>query len=80
VGSKYQELLRASGYSEIGSIAESLPIKLHAKLIEFNNETEITKRPPTFSIVKEWVARAQRLAESAISFRLLVTPHCLQAI
>jgi hypothetical protein len=36
VGSKYQELLRASGYSEICSIAESLPIKLHAKLIEFN--------------------------------------------
>jgi predicted flap endonuclease-1-like 5' DNA nuclease len=59
VGQKYQDLLRASGYSKIDSIAESSPNELYAKLIEVNNETEITKRPPTLSNVEKWVSAAK---------------------
>jgi predicted flap endonuclease-1-like 5' DNA nuclease len=59
VGSKYQELLRASGYRNLDSIAESPPKVLHAKLIEVNNEKEITKRSPTLSNVEKWVSAAK---------------------
>lgn len=59
VGPKYQELLRAAGYNTIKSIAETAPEALHAKLIEVNNETEITKRPPTMSNVEEWVTSSK---------------------
>jgi hypothetical protein len=47
VSQKYRDLLRAAGYSKIDTIAESSPTELFEKLIEVNNETEITKRPPT---------------------------------
>ena len=59
VGPKYQELFRAAGYNTIKSIAETTPEALHAKLIEVNNETEITKRPPTMSNVEDWVTSAK---------------------
>jgi len=59
VGPKYQELLRAAGYNTISSIAESTPETLFLKIIEINNETEITKRPPTMSNVEDWVTAAK---------------------
>jgi predicted flap endonuclease-1-like 5' DNA nuclease len=59
VGPKYQELLIASGYSKMSSIAETSPNVLHAKLIEVNNEKEITKRPPTLNNIEEWVSAAK---------------------
>jgi hypothetical protein len=59
VGPKYQKLLRASGYNQIGSIAESSPYVLHAKLIEVNAEAKITKRPPSLSNVEKWISEAK---------------------
>jgi predicted flap endonuclease-1-like 5' DNA nuclease len=58
VGPKYQELLRAAGYTSIKAIAMSNPEELYAKLIETNKEKEITKRPPTMSNVEEWINSA----------------------
>ena len=59
VGPKYQELLRAAGYNTISSIAKATPETLFSKLIEVNNVTEITKRPPTMSNVEDWVTAAK---------------------
>jgi len=59
VGPKYQELLRAAGYNTISSIAEATPETLYSKIIEINNETEITKRPPTMSNIEDWVTAAK---------------------
>ena len=59
VGPKYQELLRAAGYNTIKSIAKTPSETLHSKLIEVNNETEITKRPPTKNNVEDWVKAAK---------------------
>ena len=55
VGPKYQELLRAAGFETIRSIADSEPAELYDKLHATNDETEITKRPPTMSNVEDWV-------------------------
>ena len=58
VGPKYQELLRAAGYTSIKAIAESNPEALFSKLIETNEDTGITKRPPTQRNVEEWIKAA----------------------
>ncbi|MBD3171997.1 DUF4332 domain-containing protein [Candidatus Bathyarchaeota archaeon] len=58
VGPKYQELLREAGYNSINKIASADPEVLYEKLLEINEETGITKRPPTLSNVEEWVSSA----------------------
>ena len=58
VGPKYQELLRAAGYTSIKAIAESNPENLYTKLLETNEETGITKRPPTLKNIEEWIKAA----------------------
>lgn len=58
VGPKYQELLRAAGYSNIKSIAETDPETLYQKLIETNTQTGITKRPPTRKNLDDWIKAA----------------------
>jgi len=58
VGPKYQELLRAAGYTSIKAIAESNPENLYTKLRETNEETGITKRPPTLKNIEEWIKTA----------------------
>jgi len=58
VGPKYQELLRAAGYTSIKTIAGADPENLHTKLLETNKETGITKRPPTLKNIEEWIRAA----------------------
>lgn len=58
VGPKYQELLRTAGYTSIKTIADSNPETLYKKLIETNEETGITKRPPTLKNIEEWITAA----------------------
>ena len=58
VGPKYQELLRAAGYTSIKTIADSNPENLYSKLLETNEETGITKRPPTLKNTEEWIKAA----------------------
>ena len=58
VGPRYQELLRAAGYTRIKTMAESNPEDLYIKLLEINEETGITKRPPTLKNIEEWIKAA----------------------
>ena len=58
VGPKYQELLRAAGYTSIKTIAESNPEKLYKTLLKINEEKGITKRPPTLQNIQEWIKSA----------------------
>jgi hypothetical protein len=46
------------GYNSISKIASEDPKVLYAKILEINEETGITKRPPTLSNVEEWVSSA----------------------
>ncbi len=58
IGPKYMELLLAAGYTSIKSIAESNPEELYNKLIETNNRTHLTKRPPIQGNIEEWIKAA----------------------
>ena len=58
VGPKYQELLRAAGFTTIKSISGSKPDDLYTILLEINDEKEITKRPPTLKNIEEWIKLA----------------------
>ncbi len=63
VGPKYRSLLRTAGITTINQIAASEPEALLKMLHETNEETGITKRPPTMKNVESWIeaAKAQLL-------------------
>ncbi len=63
VGPKYRSLLRAAEITTINQIAASEPEELLKLLHETNEETGITKRPPTMKNVESWIeaAKAQLL-------------------
>jgi cold shock CspA family protein len=58
VGPKYQELLTAAGVKSIKAISEYAPEVLLANLLAINNAQDITKRPPTLDLIKEWIKTA----------------------
>ena len=58
VGPKYQELLKAAGYTSIKAVAESSPENLYSFLLKINDEKGITKRPPTLRNIEEWIKSA----------------------
>ena len=58
VGPKYRELLTAAGVKSIKEITEYAPEVLLANLLAVNESQDITKRPPTLEIVKEWIKTA----------------------
>lgn len=58
VGPKYRELLTAAGIKTIKAITEYTPEVLLADLLEVNEAQDITKRPPTLDLVKEWIQAA----------------------
>jgi len=62
VGPKYRELLTAAGINSVKSITEYAPEVLLANLLAVNEAQEITKRPPTLPLVKEWIQAATDLS------------------
>jgi cold shock CspA family protein len=58
VGPKYRELLRVAGIKSIKAIAGYAPEVLLANLLAVNEAQDITKRPPTLALVKEWIQAA----------------------
>ncbi len=58
VGPKYRELLTATGVKSIKAVAEYAPEVLLANLLAVNEAQDITKRPPTLDLVKEWIKTA----------------------
>ena len=58
VGPKYRELLRAAGVRSIKAIAGYAPDVLLTNLLAVNEAQDITKRPPTLDLVKEWIQAA----------------------
>jgi cold shock CspA family protein len=58
VGPKYRELLTAAGIKSIKAITEYAPEVLLANLLAVNEAQDITKRPPTLPLVKEWIQAA----------------------
>lgn len=63
VGPKYRTLLKEAGITTVNQVAEMTPEDLLAKLIETNERTEITKRPPTHANVTAWIESAKTQLE-----------------
>jgi cold shock CspA family protein len=62
VGPKYLELLTAAGIKSVKTITEYAPEVLLANLLAVNEAQDITKRPPTLPLVKEWIQAASDLS------------------
>ena len=58
IGPKYLELLKAAGIESVNSLSENTPEELLANLLAVNETKEITKRPPTLSLVEKWIQTA----------------------
>jgi len=58
VGSKYLELLEASGLQSVESLTKYTPEMLLTILHETNEDQSITIRPPTLTRVEEWIQSA----------------------
>lgn len=61
VGEEYSDLLEYSGVDTVPELAQRNPDNLYAKIMEVNAERELVRRPPTQSMVANWVEQAKEL-------------------
>ncbi len=57
----FSDLLENAGVDTVKELAKRRPDNLHAKMIEVNQEQQLTKRPPTAGMVDDWVQQAKKL-------------------
>jgi CheY-specific phosphatase CheX len=55
------DLLENAGVDTVKELSNRVPANLHAKLEEVNKSKKFTERPPTMSMVEEWVSQAKKL-------------------
>lgn len=63
IGDVYVELLEEAGVDSTRELARSRPERLYAQIMKVNITNQVTRRPPTLTKVRRWVAQAERLAE-----------------
>lgn len=66
VGPKYVELLIGSKVHDVKELSSYTPEVLYTNLISINDETGITKKPPTLSQVEKWVEQAPLLLQERL--------------
>ena len=59
VGEEYSDLLEEAGVDTVVELATRNPENLYAKIIEVNAEKKLVRRPPSQSMVADWVLQAQ---------------------
>ena len=64
VSGVYGDLLEHAGVDTVKELATRKPENLHAKLVETNDSTKLTERPPTAAQVEDWVAQAKELPKT----------------
>jgi predicted flap endonuclease-1-like 5' DNA nuclease len=57
----YSDLLEEAGVDTVKELATRRPDNLHAKISETNNAKRLTERPPSASMVEDWVNQAKDL-------------------
>ncbi|NLN70528.1 MAG: DUF4332 domain-containing protein [Chloroflexi bacterium] len=58
---QYSELLEASGVDTVVELAQRNPENLHRKMLETNAEKRLVRRPPSLSMVTNWIEQAKTL-------------------
>ncbi len=61
VSGVYSNLLEMAGVDTVKELATRRPDNLHAKIFETNDKDKLTTRPPTASMVEDWVKQAKAL-------------------
>jgi predicted flap endonuclease-1-like 5' DNA nuclease len=61
VSGVYSDLLEAAGVDTVKELATRRPDNLHAKIVETNDASKLTERPPTAKMVSNWVEQAKEL-------------------
>ncbi len=59
VGEEYSDLLEEAGVDTVVELATRNPENLYAKIIEVNAEKKLVRRPPSQSMVADWVLQAK---------------------
>jgi len=61
IGEEYADLLEVAGVDTVPELARRNPGNLYQKLIEVNEEKDLSRRPPTQSQIQDWVKQAKGL-------------------
>ena len=61
VAGVYSDLLEHAGVDTVKELAKRRPGNLFAALTETNDKANLTQRPPTQSMVEDWVTQAKAL-------------------
>lgn len=64
VSGVYSDLLERAGVDTVKELATRRPDNLHARIVDTNNAAEITKQPPSLSMVESWVQQAKDLPKT----------------
>lgn len=64
VSGVYSDLLEKAGVDTVKELATRRPDNLHAKIIETNAAEQVTKQPPSLSMVESWVQQAKDLPKT----------------
>ena len=58
----FSELLEASGVNTVPELAGRNPEHLHENLMEVNSKKKLVRRPPSESMVEDWIEQAKKLS------------------
>jgi predicted flap endonuclease-1-like 5' DNA nuclease len=61
VGEEYSDLLERAGVDTVVELAQRNAGNLYQKMLEVNDEEELVRRPPTETMVEEWVKQAKSM-------------------
>ncbi|HPL82049.1 MAG TPA: DUF4332 domain-containing protein [Anaerolineaceae bacterium] len=59
VGEEYSDLLEEAGVDTVVELATRNPENLYAKIIEVNKAKKLVRRPPSQSMVADWILQAK---------------------
>ncbi len=61
VAEEYSDLLEEAGVDTVVELSKRKPENLHAKILEVNEAKKLVRRPPSLTMVQNWVAQAKDL-------------------
>ncbi len=61
VSEEYSDLLEEAGVDTVAELARRRADNLYEKIKEVNQAKRLVRRPPSLSMVKDWISQAKRL-------------------
>lgn len=61
VGEEYSDLLEEAGVDSVKELRNRRADNLHKTVLETNTKKKLVRRPPSLSMIENWVAQAKKL-------------------